>query len=135
MSCAKFLSSSLKRTSNCFIGFSSLSFVGRMKTMSDPISSTREAVGMCLWMNLVRGYTGNLNQCFKEVASMKSVSNTNFSFPVEGLMMVSWVDRSEMPSSTEAVVSTQLSTELAAEGASVLACTNTKVRINHKSKK
>ena len=55
---------------------------------------------------------------------MKSLPNTNFSFPVEGLMMVSWVDRSEMPSSTEAVVST----ELVAEGASFLAYTNTKVR-------
>ena len=83
-------------------------------------------------MNLVRGYTGNLNQCVKEV---KSVPNTNFSFPVEGLMMVSWVERSEMPSSTEAVVSTELSTELATEGASILACTNTKMRIHNKSKK
>ena len=43
-------------------------------------------------------------------------------------MMVSWVERSEMPSSTEAVVSTELSTELAAEGASILAFTKTKVR-------
>ena len=104
--------------------------------MSEPISSTREAVGMCFWMNLVRGYTENLYQR-KEVASIKSVSNTNFSFPVEGLMMVSWVERSEMPSSTEAVVSTELSTELAADGASFLACANSKVRKKeiHKSKK
>ena len=91
-----------------------------MKTISEPISSTREAVGMCFWMNLVRGYTGNLYQR-KEVAFIKSVSNTNFSFPVEGLMMVSWVERSEMPSSTDATVSA-LSTELATEGASCLAC-------------
>ena len=62
LSCAKFLSSSLKRISNCFIGFSSLSLVGRMKTMSEPISSTKEAVGMCLCMNLVKGYTGNLQR-------------------------------------------------------------------------
>ena len=59
---------------------------------------------------------------------IKSLSNTDFSFPVEGLMMDSWVERSEMPSSTEAVVSTELSTELAAEGASILAFTKTKVR-------
>lgn len=68
--------------------------------MSEPISSTREAVGMCRWMNLVRGYTGNLGnlcQCFKEAVFIKSLSNTDFSFPVEGLMMVSWVERSEMP--------------------------------------
>ena len=63
------------------------------------------------------------------VMRWQSLPNTYFSFPVDGLMIVSWVERSEMPSSTEAVVSTELSTELAAEGASFLVCTNTSVRL------
>ena len=55
-----------------------------------------------------------------EIDSQKK-RKTNFILPVDGLMMVSWVERSEMPSSTDATVS-ELSTELATEGASCLAC-------------
>ena len=55
------------------------------------------------------------------VIRLQSLPNTYFSLPVDGLMMVSWVERSEMPSSTDATVSA-LSTELATEGASCLAC-------------
>ena len=33
-----------------------------MNTISEPISSTSLALGMCFWINLVRGYTGNLDR-------------------------------------------------------------------------